>query len=328
MRRQRVRIAVILSALGGVAVALALVAWFGAGSVLKALEAIGWRGLLILIALHLVLMVLCAIAWRAVMPATQRMAFRWALAARLLRDAGSELLPISAAGGAVMGVRALALARVPTGMAFAATIVDITTELVGQLGFTALGIAALLHAGLAPELARDALIGFVVAIALLVAFVAAQRLGFFEVLEEFSARLAAHETGLPPGETGLQAAIGEIHRNHAGVMVAIGAHFVAWCGTVIEAWVTLKLIGAPLPLVAVLLIESMTYAIRSAIFFVPSGWGVQEGGYVALGALVGLAPGPALALSLSKRAREIAIGLPVLLAWQALEARRLRRASA
>jgi hypothetical protein len=76
------------------------------------------------------------------------------------------------------------------------------------------------------------------------------------------------------------------------------------------------------------MLESLTYAMRSAAFFVPSGWGVQEGAYVVLGAMVGLSPGTALALSLAKRAREITIGVPALLTWQAIETRALRRSAA
>jgi hypothetical protein len=54
---------------------------------------------------------------------------------------------------------------------------------------------------------------------------------------------------------------------------------------------------------------------------------VQEGGYLALGALFGLDPDIALGLSLLKRAREVLTGVPCLLAWQVLETRRLWRAS-
>ena len=46
---------------------------------------------------------------------------------------------------------------------------------------------------------------------------------------------------------------------------------------------------------------------------------------MVLGALFGLPPESALALSLVKRARELAIGIPALITWQALEARFWRR---
>jgi hypothetical protein len=74
-----------------------------------------------------------------------------------------------------------------------------------------------------------------------------------------------------------------------------------------------------------LVIESMLYAARSLAFAVPNAVGVQEGAYILLGAGFGLTPEMALALSLLKRARDLTIGLPALVAWQLLESGRLWR---
>jgi hypothetical protein len=69
------------------------------------------------------------------------------------------------------------------------------------------------------------------------------------------------------------------------------------------------------------------YALRSAAFFVPGAVGVQEGSYLLIGPLFGLAPETALALSLLKRGRDLLIGAPTLIAWQAMEGRRLLQRS-
>ena len=66
-------------------------------------------------------------------------------------------------------------------------------------------------------------------------------------------------------------------------------------------------------------------SLRGVAFAVPNAVGVQEGAYVMLGSLFGLSPDMALALSLLKRGRDITIGVPVLLAWQALESGSLFR---
>jgi hypothetical protein len=52
--------------------------------------------------------------------------------------------------------------------------------------------------------------------------------------------------------------------------------------------------------------------------------GVQEAGYAGLGAIFGVPPELSLGVSLVRRARDIAVGVPVLLIWQTFEARRLR----
>jgi len=87
-------------------------------------------------------------------------------------------------------------------------------------------------------------------------------------------------------------------------------------------WLGFRLIGARLDLGAALAIESLVYAIRSVAVFIPNALGVQEGAYVILGPLFGVGADMALAMSVLKRARDIAIGVPVLLLWQGAEGRR------
>ena len=77
--------------------------------------------------------------------------------------------------------------------------------------------------------------------------------------------------------------------------------------------------GVPIGLGDALVLESLSHAVRSAAFIVPGALGIQEAGLIALGALIGIDAQTALALSLVKRAREIAFGAPALLAWQVLE---------
>jgi len=71
----------------------------------------------------------------------------------------------------------------------------------------------------------------------------------------------------------------------------------------------------------VLAIESLIFTVRSVAFAVPGAIGFQQAAYVLVGPMFGLPPETALALSILKRARDVAIGLPALIAWQALEAR-------
>jgi uncharacterized membrane protein YbhN (UPF0104 family) len=80
-----------------------------------------------------------------------------------------------------------------------------------------------------------------------------------------------------------------------------------------EVYLILQLIHQPAGWVNCLLLESLGQAIRGAAFAIPGALGVQEGGYLLLAPLVGLPPDAALALSLSKRARELLLGLPGLL---------------
>ena len=58
---------------------------------------------------------------------------------------------------------------------------------------------------------------------------------------------------------------------------------------------------------------------------VPGGLGALEGSFVLFGALFGLPADTALAISLSKRVRELALGVPGLFAWHWIESRYLLR---
>ena len=87
------------------------------------------------------------------------------------------------------------------------------------------------------------------------------------------------------------------------------------------------MMGANISIWSALTIESLIFTLRSVAFAIPGALGVQEAAYALAAPLFGLAPETALALSLAKRARDVGLGLPTLLAWQLSEARAVLRAS-
>jgi len=95
-----------------------------------------------------------------------------------------------------------------------------------------------------------------------------------------------------------------------------------------EIWLALWVLDLPDSFLNALILQSMVLTIRSAAFAVPAGLGVQEGGYLLVGSLLGIPGDGAFALSLVSRAREIGLGIPALIALQAIEARRLLRTRA
>ena len=103
--------------------------------------------------------------------------------------------------------------------------------------------------------------------------------------------------------------------------LALALHAATYFGHAVETWLTLYLMGAPVGFAAAVMLESISFAARTAAFLIPSGWGAQEATLVALAAVAGLSPDSALALGLVKRAREFAIGLPGLATWAVVERR-------
>jgi len=55
--------------------------------------------------------------------------------------------------------------------------------------------------------------------------------------------------------------------------------------------------------------------------------GILESSFVLFGALFGMPPQSAVAISLSRRVRELALGVPGLCVWQLVEGHRLRHDS-
>jgi uncharacterized membrane protein YbhN (UPF0104 family) len=108
------------------------------------------------------------------------------------------------------------------------------------------------------------------------------------------------------------------------VRVALSAalHFGGWTASAVGAWIAFRLIGAHVDLASVVAIESLVGAVRSAAVIVPHALGVQEAAYAVLAPLFGVGAEFGLAVSLLKRARDIAVGVPILLIWQAVEGRR------
>jgi putative membrane protein len=313
-------------AIAGVAVAALLVAWFGAGAVLHAIREIGIVGFVAICTLHLGLIVPLGMAWKALLPG---MATRKAMWARLVRDSVAEALPLSQVGGYLAGARALSLSGAPWSVAAASTIVDVTLEFLAQLPYTALGLALFVWLQPDTRVAQPILIGLALAAVAAVVFVAAQRRGFRH-LDRIAGILGggwAERGGA--GAARLHAELTGIYRHRIGVALNVMLHFACWVANAAQLWLLLWLAGAPLSIAAVVAIESLVYAIRTAGFVVPQAVGLQEGAYIVLGAGFGLSPELALAVSLLKRGRDLATGLPVVAIWQMVEARRLwRRRSA
>jgi uncharacterized membrane protein YbhN (UPF0104 family) len=102
---------------------------------------------------------------------------------------------------------------------------------------------------------------------------------------------------------------------------------VGWVAGAGEIWLVMHFLGQPFEMVDAFILESITSGVRAAAFMVPGALGALEGSFVLLGALFGLPAETALAISLSKRVRELVLGLPGLFVWHWVEGHYLLRNS-
>lgn len=302
----------------GVALFGALIAWRGAGDVAAALSVAGW-GLLAVAAFHVVPLVLDALAWRALVPREVRPSAGEFVVGRWIGESVNSLLPVMQIGGSVARATRLARRGVPGDSSGASVVVDMTLLVATQVAFSLLGVGLLVARAGGERIARVAVAGAGLMGLMVAGFFVAQRRGVFgaaaRLLEHLPAAGAPGAVGIAAGD--LDGRVAEIYSDRRGLAVSAALHLASWIAGCGEVWLALRLLASPVGWVDALLLESLGQAVRAGAFAVPGALGIQEGGYVVLGAVVGLAPETCLALSLSKRARELLLGLPGLLTWQA-----------
>jgi uncharacterized membrane protein YbhN (UPF0104 family) len=130
-------------------------------------------------------------------------------------------------------------------------------------------------------------------------------------------------TGLAGGASAVDDAVVATYRRGSAFVRANLLRFLAWAAGAGEIWLIMHFLSRPLGVTDAFVLESLGSGVRAAAFMVPGALGALEGSLVLFGALLGLPADVALAISLSKRVRELALGLPGLLVWQWVEGRRL-----
>jgi putative membrane protein len=312
---------VLAMVLAGILCAVAVVAYFGADDVFRAVRSVGVAGFVQLCLCALILYLPLGAAWWVLASYHDAARFSTFAAGRIVRDAGGDLLPFSPIGGVVLGARATMLGGMSGSTAFASSTVDVTTELIAQTLFIAIGASIWFAHDRTGDLTMAVGLGVALAIAAAAAFLALQRYGL-----QWTARLAARWTdGARQRTEAFTQALSSIYRRHWRIAASVVLHLIAWIGSGAITWLAIGLAGGEVDLLSAIAIESLICALRSAAFFVPGALGVQEAGYAFLAPLFGLTPDIGLAVSLLKRAREIVIGVGALLVYQRSEKAALDR---
>ncbi|XQZ97782.1 lysylphosphatidylglycerol synthase domain-containing protein [Komagataeibacter rhaeticus] len=295
----------------GIGLAIWMLARFGLHDILGLVAAGGWS-IPAIIAFHATQVCASAQAWR-LLAQTGRAPLPFAdfVALRCAREGINNLL----ARREGLGIRRAA----------ASTICDLTIELLSQVTFTLLGLGLLfclvnrspVTDGLMESAGAALLLGAV--------FFGSQYLGAVSVVERLLVRIAAHLGWDGVDDIrGLHDEILGLYRTRENSLRAGSMQLLGWSLGTIEVFLVLRAMGHPLSLADSFVIESVGQAAKSAGFAVPGALGVSEGGYIIIGGLFGLSPQAGIALSLIKRLREIAWGLPSLVAWQVMEMRWVR----
>lgn len=311
-------------ALLGVLIALLLVSWFGLGNVVSAVGRIGWSEFGVIVGWQLVLFVIIGLAWDVITPG-RTMRRPWLLIwGRMVRDASSNCLPFSQVGGFVFGARAVTLHGVEWHTATASTVVDVTAEFLAQIAFACIGLGILLARAPRSGIAIPVEAGIGLAVLMCFALVWLQK-GAAPLFARLGRRIAGNWFSDAEERVAvLQTEMGLIYGHTGKLALGFLLHLIGWIGTGVAGWIAYHALGVPIDFDDALAIEALLSAAAALAFLVPVNAGIQEAGYAGLGAIFGVPPELSLGVSLLRRARDIVVGVPILLIWQLLEMRRLR----
>ena len=284
---------------------------------------IGWW--LIPISLfHLLPLLFSALSWRELIPATSRPDPFTCVWIRWIRESINSLLPVAGIGGDVASLRLAHRQGVPATEAATSAVVDTTLGAATQFIFVVSGVGLLLTRSTernALVVAGTVLIGTCLLCAGTAAFVLFQHRGLFTGLAKIARWLLPEEwrSKFAAGASAIDDAIVQAYRRRRVILRASLLRLVGWTAGAGEVWLVMQALGHPIGGVEAFALESLGSGVRAAAFMIPGALGALEASLILFGALFGLPADTALAISLSKRVRELAWGVPGLLVWHWIE---------
>lgn len=239
--------------------------------------------------------------------------------ARWVSEAVNSLLPVAQVGGLFVKAYLLGKRGIEPALAMASAIVAATLSAVSLLAFIALTLALMTirdpHTDiLIPLVLGAGLFGLAVYF-----FYRLQRRGTAILPSRLRAWALFALTSLArstENAEALKSHLDQIYRDKRRLWKSFSLQFFGWLLGSMEVWLIAHLLGGTISLVDALILEGLGQTVRNVAFFIPGALGLQEGAYLLVGSALGLTPTLALSISLVKRFRELALGLPGLIVWQ------------
>jgi len=327
---RKVSIAIFALGAAGLALFIILLVRHNVGSILDAVAQAGW-GILAVFAAHAFSRLFDTLSWRALLSKEHRPALWRLLLIHWIGDSVSAMLPVAQVGGEIIRVQMLSKTDGPTGkpiplpVATSSVLVGMTVSLGTQILFLLSGLALLVLLTGEHGLTVPILVAASLSALAGIGFYAAQRAGMFRLAMKIISHVAKGEewAGLVSKGEELDADVRACYARRGAVLECAWWNMCCWAAGALEIWAALWALGIAGGYGVAYTMESIAQGIRSAAFLVPGALGFQEGGYLGIGRLLGISSTGALALSLIRRVRELAFGIPGVVVWRWLAGRRL-----
>ncbi|MED6308797.1 MAG: lysylphosphatidylglycerol synthase domain-containing protein, partial [Pseudomonadota bacterium] len=237
----------------------------------------------------------------------------------------NTLLPVASIGGEIVKARVLVLWGIDGKHSSASAVVDKTVQALMTIVWGIIGISLLAAMSLDDELALYSALGLAILAAGIAGFLVVQKAGVFGLLVKSAKLVTSSERieSLVGTADEVDGAVRALYRDRGRVLRAGTWRLSALLLQTGEVWLAAYLLGFPIGILEAIMLKSLSSIVSDAAFVIPNSYGIQEGAFIVLGALVGLGPEPALAISLAIRIREVLIDVPGLIMWQHTEGRAL-----
>ncbi len=314
----------------GLTLTTVIIAWQGVDVVGAAFHRIGIQ-LLWLVPYFVIPIGLASFAWRLIFPLGMRPSAVYLFAATWIGMSVNWLLPVAQIGGEI--VKSIWLVRrvKPASLIVATAILDKALQAATQALISLIGVAFLL--GLRSDLALlPGVLAFaIVILALFAAFILFQRQGLLArivaVTEPIFVKIMAYRWSarspdlarLAGGAAAIDTDIRKICGSPRQLCLSLALRLPARLILAVEVWFVFNMLGHPISVSEALMIECIGQTVRAAAFIMPGAYGVQETAYMLLATLVGVPPDVGLTASLTKRIRELLVGVPSLIFLQITE---------
>jgi glycosyltransferase 2 family protein len=318
------RIVSLLGLLLGLVLTVWLVSAASLMGVVHSFAKVGW-GAIAVVAVRAVMIAMNGVAWSRLLASLGSVSIPLFVLWRWVRGAIDVLLQVASIGGGLVAARMLTFWGVSGAIAIASVVADLFLQTVAQVLFALVGVSLLTRFIGQSAVLPGSVAGIAAAVIVLGGFYVVQRYGGARLIDRaFVALSARMNSRSETAEPGFQRAMDSIWKGRSSYAVAaLLVHTSAWMLGTFEVWLALHFMQWPVTLEQAIILESLGASISSAAFFIPGGWGVQEGGYILIGQLLSVPVQLSLTLSLVKRIPDLALGVPGLLVWYALETRRL-----
>ena len=308
----------------GLLLFVGLLVWQGVLEVVNLLLSSGWE-LLWLPIVWLPSIFPTTESWRLCFHNDRKPKLYNSLVAMWIGRAVNNLLPVATIGGEIIKARLATLNGSGVKDASASVMVDKTLQALALILWGLIGMGLLIFLSLDDGLAVYVFSGFLLLTAGVLGFMMVQKHGMFSLFAKLGGVVIKTEAweGVSIGAREIDTLVMDIYKNRTRFIIAVFYKTLGLILQTTEVWLACYLLGHPIGILEALMLKSLTATISDIAFIIPNAYGIQEGAFIMIGALLGFGPELALALSLAIRVREVVIDVPGLILWHQIESRHL-----